>query len=102
MRRLHSPRDLERLREALVAARDSDRTCITVCAGTGCLASGCQPVTAAFREEIEKQGLADEVDILTTGCHGFCERGPVVVIRPEDVFYERVGVKNVPEIVSET
>jgi NADH-quinone oxidoreductase subunit F len=59
-------------------------------------------VTAAFREETEKQGLADQVDILTTGCHGFCERGPVVVIRPEDIFYERVGVKDVPEIVSET
>jgi NADH-quinone oxidoreductase subunit F len=59
-------------------------------------------VTAAFREEIEKQGLVDRVDILTTGCHGFCERGPVVVIRPEDIFYERVGVKDVPEIVSET
>jgi NADH-quinone oxidoreductase subunit F len=59
-------------------------------------------VTAAFREEIEKQGLAEEVDILTTGCHGFCERGPVVVIRSEDIFYERVGVKDVPEIVSET
>ncbi|MGD8966495.1 MAG: NADH-quinone oxidoreductase subunit NuoF [Anaerolineae bacterium] len=102
MRKLRNPEDLERLREAQAAARDPDRTCITVCAGTGCLASGCEPVTAAFREEIEKQGLAEEVDILTTGCHGFCERGPVVVIRSEDIFYERVGVKDVPEIVSET
>jgi len=102
VRRLRNPQDLEQLREALVAARDPERTCITVCAGTGCLASGCRPVTAAFREEIEKQGLGDRVDILTTGCHGFCERGPVVVIRPEDIFYERVGVKDVPEIVSET
>jgi NADH-quinone oxidoreductase subunit F len=102
VRKLRNPEDLERLREAQAAARDPDRTCITVCAGTGCLASGCEPVTAAFREEIEKQGLAEEVDILTTGCHGFCERGPVVVIRSEDIFYERVGVKDVPEIVSET
>jgi NADH-quinone oxidoreductase subunit F len=59
-------------------------------------------VTAAFREEIALQGLADEVDVLTTGCHGFCERGPVVVIRPEDIFYQRVRVEDVPGIVSET
>ncbi len=102
MRKLHSPGDLEQLREALAAAGDPQRTCITVCAGTGCLAGGCQPVIAAFREEIEKRGLADEVRILTTGCHGFCERGPVVVIRPEGIFYERVNRKDVPEIVLET
>jgi NADH-quinone oxidoreductase subunit F len=59
-------------------------------------------VTAAFREEIALQGLVDEVDVLTTGCHGFCERGPVVVMRPENIFYQRVQVKDVPEIVSET
>jgi NADH-quinone oxidoreductase subunit F len=102
VRRLRSPEELKELREALVASREPDKACVTVCAGTGCLASGCEPVTVAFREEIEKQGLGGEVDVLTTGCHGFCERGPVVVIRPEDIFYERVGVKDVPEIVSET
>lgn len=102
MSKLRSPGDLEQLREALTDARDPEAICITVCAGTGCLASGCRPVTAAFREEIEKRGLADEVRILTTGCHGFCERGPVVVIRPEGIFYERVSHKDVPEIVSET
>lgn len=102
MRKLRHPRDLEQLRESLMASRDPDQSCITVCAGTGCLASGCQPVTAAFRAELEKHGLAEGVQILTTGCHGFCERGPVVVIRPEGIFYERVRVKDVPEIVSET
>jgi NADH-quinone oxidoreductase subunit F len=102
VRKLHSPEDLERLREALVAARDPDRRCVTICAGTGCLASGCEPVTAAFREEIALQGLTDEVDVLTTGCHGFCERGPVVVVRPQNIFYQRVQVEDVPEIVSET
>ena len=102
MRRLRSPEELEQLRVNLIAAREPDKTCVTVCAGTGCLASGCGPVTAAFREELGKQGLADEVDVLTTGCHGFCERGPVVVIRPENIFYQRVRVEDVPEIVSET
>jgi len=102
VKKLHSPQDLEQLREALADARDPDKTCITVCAGTGCLASGCKQVIDAFREEIEKQGLLEEVDILSTGCHGFCERGPVVVIRPQDIFYERVKAKDVPEILSQT
>jgi NADH-quinone oxidoreductase subunit F len=99
---LHSPEELDQFRERLQASREPDRSCVTVCAGTGCLASGCEPVTAAFREEIERQGLADQIDVLTTGCHGFCERGPLVVVRPENIFYQRVQVKDVPEIVSET
>ena len=102
MKALRSPQDLEHLRATLVAARDPDKTCVTICAGTGCLASGCKQVTAVFREEIERQGLADEVDIRTTGCHGFCERGPVVVIHPQGIFYERVRGQDVPEVVTET
>ena len=102
MKKLRSPQDLEDLQATLAAARDPDKKCITVCSGTGCLASGCESVTSAFREELERQALTDEVDVLTTGCHGFCERGPVVVIRPEDIFYEQVRAKDVPEIVSET
>jgi NADH:ubiquinone oxidoreductase subunit F (NADH-binding)/NAD-dependent dihydropyrimidine dehydrogenase PreA subunit/(2Fe-2S) ferredoxin len=102
VKRLQGLQDLEHLRATLVAARDPNRTCITICSGTGCLASGCRQVTAAFREEIKRQGLADEVDILTTGCHGFCERGPVVVIHPQGIFYEHVRAKDVPEVVAET
>ncbi|MGD1995900.1 MAG: NADH-quinone oxidoreductase subunit NuoF [Anaerolineae bacterium] len=102
VKELRSPQDLENLRESLLAARDPERTCITICSGTGCLASGCNPVTSAFSEEIRRQGLQDEVDILTTGCHGFCERGPVIVIRPAGIFYQRVGDRDVADIVAET
>ncbi|NIV39019.1 MAG: NADH-quinone oxidoreductase subunit F, partial [Anaerolineae bacterium] len=56
----------------------------------------------AFEEEVAKRGLADQVDILTTGCHGFCERGPVVVIKPQGIFYERMQVKDVASVVEET
>jgi NADH:ubiquinone oxidoreductase subunit F (NADH-binding)/(2Fe-2S) ferredoxin/NAD-dependent dihydropyrimidine dehydrogenase PreA subunit len=100
--KLRHPKDLDHLRERLVAARDPGKTCITICAGTGCLASGCQQVIDAFRDELQRQGCADEVDIRTTGCHGFCERGPVVVIRPQSIFYQLVKAKDVAEIVSET
>jgi NADH-quinone oxidoreductase subunit F len=100
--KLHGPQDLEHLRETLAAAQDPSKKCITICAGTGCLASGCSQVTDAFRQEIEEQGLADVVDIRTTGCHGFCERGPLMVLHPEGVFYERMKARDVPKIVSET
>ena len=100
--KLHDPKDLEHLRGRLVAARDPDKTCITICAGTGCLASGGQQVIDAFRDEIQRQGWAGEVDIRTTGCHGFCERGPLAVIQPQGIFYERLKVEDVAEIVSET
>ncbi len=102
MKKLVSPQELAALRESLVSQRDPDRLCITICSGTGCHAYGCEKVTAAFQQEVKQQGLSDEVDIRTTGCHGFCERGPLVVIRPNNIFYQRVRVKDVPEIISET
>ncbi len=102
MKRLGSPKELETLRKSITSQRDPKRLCITICSGTGCHAYGCEKVTAAFAEEIKKGGLAGKVDIRATGCHGFCERGPLVVIRPKNIFYQRVEVKDVPEIISET
>jgi len=100
--RLSSPAELEKVRESIVSRRDTDRPCITVCSGTGCHAFGCEKVSAAFREEIKRLGLEDRVDVRTTGCHGFCERGPLVVVRPRDIFYQRVSVGDASEIISET
>ena len=57
---------------------------------------------ATFQEEIEKQGLKGSVDLRTTGCHGFCERGPLAVIHPEGTFYQRLQPKDVEEIVTQT
>ena len=102
MRRIQSPDDLARLREALESRRDPERPCITICAGTGCQAYGVSRVIEAFEEELAEHGLADRVDILTTGCHGFCERGPVVVIKPQGIFYERMQIKDVASVVEET
>jgi NADH:ubiquinone oxidoreductase subunit F (NADH-binding)/(2Fe-2S) ferredoxin/NAD-dependent dihydropyrimidine dehydrogenase PreA subunit len=93
---------LEALQKSLSAQRDSMQTCITICAGTGCLASGAGEVIKAFREEVERQGLRGRIEIRESGCHGFCERGPLVVIRPQKIFYPLVKPEDVPEIVSET
>jgi NADH-quinone oxidoreductase subunit F len=100
--KLTSPQDLERLRATCVASLAPNKPCVTVCSGTGCLASGCKQVTATFRKEIEQQGLADRVDVRTTGCHGFCERGPVVVIHPQGIFYQHVKPEDISEVVTKT
>jgi len=102
--KISSLQDLENLKRKILAEREEKRgkPLITICNGTGCHASGCVEVTEAFRQEIIAQKLSDEVDIKTTGCHGFCERGPIVVIQPGDVFYQKVEVKDIPQIVKET
>jgi NADH-quinone oxidoreductase subunit F len=101
-KRLSSPSELESLRQSIVQKRDPSQLCITVCAGTGCRASGAEAVIEAFKEEIERQEIQLNVELKETGCHGFCERGPLVVIRPKKLFYQRVKPEDVPEIISET
>jgi len=102
MRMLNSTKDFFKLREELLDQRASDRPCITICSGTGCLACRSKDVTQAFAEELEKNGLDDKVDIRSTGCHGFCERGPVIVIFPKGLCYLQIEVDDVPEVVTKT
>jgi len=103
MKKIKSPGELEQFRNDIQAKRDPNQTCIAICAGTGCLALGSDKIIAAFKEEITKQGLDDNVTtIRETGCPGFCEQGPIVVIYPAEICYLRVTVKDVPEIVSKT
>ena len=102
MPRLSSPADLEKLRQEILSQRDPDRPCVTICSGTGCQAQRSEELADTFVDEIEKQGLKNKVDIRRTGCHGFCERGPIVVIFPQQTCYLGVGTKDVPEIVLQT
>jgi len=92
----------EEIRSDILKTRDTQKTCVTVCGGTGCHAYGCLIVSQAFKDEIEKEGLQKSVDVRTTGCHGFCERGPIVVLQPEGIFYQRVELDDIKEIISET
>ena len=102
MARLNSPEKLEKVRQKILSRRDPNTPCISICAGAGCIASGAGEVIAAFKAEIEKQGLQAGVNTRETGCPGFCERGPVVVIYPEEICYLQVKPEDVPEIVSQT
>jgi len=102
MARLNSPEELRKFRQAILSKRDPDNPCISICAGAGCIASGADEVIAAFKAEIENQGLLADVDTKGTGCPGFCERGPVVVIYPEEICYLQVKPEDVREIVEQT
>jgi len=102
MNKIKSPRELENLRKSITERRDPDKPCIAVCAGTGCLAYGCLNLVAAFRNEVEKGGLQEKVDVRATGCPGFCERGALLTIYPQGIFYQQVKIEDVPQVISQT
>ncbi len=99
-KRVNTPSDLETRREAIVASRDPNRTCVTICGGTGCRVYGSEKVIETLRAGISKSGI--EAHVRMTGCHGFCEQGPVVVIQPQGIFYKSVKLEDVPDIIHET
>ena len=101
-KKLSSKKDLEALQKELTSERKSGKSVIAVCNGTACHPYGCTRVIDAFKQELSKQGLGDKVELRTTGCHGLCEKGPIVVIQPGDIFYQQVKVEDVLEILSET
>ena len=74
---------------------------VLICGGSACSSSGSNNITAEFRAEIEKAGLAGKVEVLQTGCLGFCEQGPIVKIMPQGTFYVHVKLDDVKEIVAE-
>ena len=102
MKKLSNPKELEILRETIQEGRDPKKPVITICGGTGCKASGCDNIIKAFKEEIKKQNLQKKIDVRTTGCHGFCEKGPIIVIYPSKICYPMVKSEDVPRIITET
>ena len=77
------------------------RAHVLCCAGTGCTSSKSPEIMAEFERQLAAHGLADEVQIVKTGCFGLCAKGPIVVIYPEGAFYSHVSVGDVEEIVTE-
>jgi len=102
MTRINSVAELEELRTGILSKKDPNRIRISICAGLSCLGLGNGLIIGTFEEEIKKQSLEGKVDVITTGCHGFCEQGPIVVIYPEEICYLKVTPEDVPEIVSQT
>jgi NADH-quinone oxidoreductase subunit F len=95
-------RDLVQLRLQRASKNGPEQRCVTICSGTGCLAGKSGECAEAMERELEKHGLRGEIEIRRTGCYGFCERGPVVVVEPENICYLDVRPKDVSGIVEKT
>jgi NADH-quinone oxidoreductase subunit F len=102
--RIESRADFEALQEQARQSAGSHGQQILVCCGTGCLASGSKQVAETFAREVAKRGLDASVGtfVKTTGCHGFCERGPLVALLPSGVLYTKVKPANVEKIIEKT
>lgn len=94
-------KDFDKLQKELTKKKDPKKTIITICNGTGCKAMKGKEVSKLLLDELKKQNVTN-ASVLLTGCHGFCEQGPIVVIRPKNIFYKGVKSNDVPKIVSET
>jgi len=102
MKRIGSIEELEELREGIKQSRRPDRQRITVSDGTCCRACGSLAVVKAFQDELQQRGLQDQVEVKATGCHGFCDIEPIVIIDPGGILYQRVKADDVSEIVEQT
>ena len=100
MPRLRSPAALEELRADIVSRRAACKPCISVCCGAGCDAVDSARVVKALRDEAVKQG--GKVGVKATGCHGFCEKGPNIIVTPGELCYFGVGPEDVPGILAGT
>jgi len=102
MARLASVAELDELRRGIQARRETVKTRLSVCSGTGCRAYDSEAVVENLCRELEKAGKVGEVEIVTTGCHGFCELGPVMTVYPEGTSYIRVRPEDAAEVVEQT
>ena len=102
IKRLSSPNDLESLRRKTRSSRDPRKPAILVNVSTCSVALGALKVVEALRTELQKQSLQDKVELKETGCSGFCEQGPMVMITPGEICYFKVKPEDVPEIINKT
>ncbi len=101
MKRIQSREQLEKQQQELQKKHSPDKTRILIC-HTGCKAMGADELLKAFREELAKANLQEQVEIVETGCHGCCAGAPVIAIEPAGIVYHRVQPENIAEIINKT
>ncbi len=97
-------KDLNKIRKTSLATQKKHPKKVLVCCGTGCIANGALKIVDSVRDGLEKRNLKDvTVEILKeTGCHGFCELGPLVIIEPQETFYTKVKPKHIEDILDKS
>ena len=97
---LREASDKEAQEQTCGLASGTPRIQVLTCGGTGCKASSSHIIAENFRKLLQRYGISDKIDVITTGCFGFCEKGPIVKIIPDNTFYTQVSPDDVEEIVS--
>ncbi len=100
MKKIRNLPDLENLRDGILKKIGNEKTVLRTCISTGCRAQKSLKVVNTLESTIKKKGLQVKIDIKKTGCHGFCEMGPIMVVEPENVFNRNVRHEDVEEIIS--
>ena len=92
--------DLEKIKaEKEPEIQFTDRTYLLICGGTGCHATGSLTIKDALLKEIEERDLSDKVKVVETVCPGFCDVGPLMVVHPGNIFYQKLTVKELPDLL---
>lgn len=102
MKKIINQDHLKEIRRKLVEKRESGKRCITVSSGTCGRVSDSQKVVEAIYASIKNLGVEDKVYVRVTGCHGFCQVAPILVIYPDGIFYQQVKAEDAEEIITET
>lgn len=97
---LREASDKEAQEQACGLASGTTHMQVLICGGTGCKASSSHLIAENFNKLLQKYEISDKIDVITTGCFGFCEKGPIVKIIPDNTFYTQVAPDDVEEIVS--
>lgn len=93
--------DIEKIKDKRLAEEDSYKAMLMICAGTGCVAAGSMTLYDLFVKELNERELKNDYLPVPTGCNGFCAQGPIIVIQPEGVFYQKVKEKDIPVIIEQ-
>jgi NADH-quinone oxidoreductase subunit F len=101
-KKINSVSDLKKLKNSIIRSIDKKKTVVRICSTTGCRAGGAAKIIDALVEEVARQKLNHKVEIKKVGCRGFCEKGPLLVVGPDNIFYQKLKLADIPEIVSET
>ena len=102
MQRINHPEDLAAWKNEIMAERTPAKKTIVISSGTCGQASGSLEIIEAVCQEVEKRGLSDRVDVKVTGCHGFCQLEPNLIIYPQEIFYKNLKPKDIPQIIEKS
>ncbi len=102
MEKISHPNQLLEWKSTVLANRPQYSKTVVISSGTCGQASGSLPVIEALKKELLKRNLNNKIGIKITGCHGFCEMEPNLIVYPEGIFYKKLTAKDVPKIIEDT